>query len=391
MDSRGGTEREACNMANEFVRRGYDVTILCNDRNKGKPAWPLSEKVTLRNLNGTGKRLREEPCFWKICREAARSFRISLLYRFFSDLFQNERAQRLAPRVQAILSEEKPDVLISFFLNDQRLLNASEASKTIPSIQMVHNEPTVALCRDSLAYRGILNRCRAVQVLLPEFTMTMKRLCDRETAVIPNAVAAEEGGLVDHSASKRHYRVVNIARLDQTQKRPHLLIDAFARCHSTFPDWTLHLYGPTVRQNYRRRLERRIRQLGLNGSVFLEGSTDRVSDVLKGADIFAFPSAYEGFGLALVEAMTVGLPAVGYRSAPGVRSVIDDGVTGFLAEDGVDDFADRLAALMGSASLRRKMGQKAAAAAQRYSPKAVWDRWEELIRRTVQETGRRDS
>lgn len=49
-----------------------------------------------------------------------------------------------------------------------------------------------------------------------------------------------------------------------------------------------------------------------------------------GRGYFAFPSAYEGFGLSLAEAMSMGLPAVGYKSCSAVNELIVDGKNGFV-------------------------------------------------------------
>ena len=64
----------------------------------------------------------------------------------------------------------------------------------------------------------------------------------------------------------------------------------------------------------------------------MKGSTNDVPDVLRQGDIFAFPSAYEGFGLSLAEAMSMGLPAVGYKSCSAVNELIVDGKNGFCVK-----------------------------------------------------------
>ena len=78
---------------------------------------------------------------------------------------------------------------------------------------------------------------------------------------------------------------------------------------------------------------------------------------LKVADIFAFPSNSEAFGLALTEAMAAGLPAIGYKSCPAVNEIIIDGYNGFLCDDGVDDFAEKMKVLMQNEELRKQMGK----------------------------------
>lgn len=60
--SEGGTEKVLCNMANEFVNREHNITIICCEKKQGKPFFELSDKVNLVNLNDTGKEIKG--CVW---------------------------------------------------------------------------------------------------------------------------------------------------------------------------------------------------------------------------------------------------------------------------------------------------------------------------------------
>lgn len=80
--------------------------------------------------------------------------------------------------------------------------------------------------------------------------------------------------------------------------------------------------------------------------------------------------------MALTEAMSVGLPAIGYKSAAAVNELIENNETGFLVNDGIEDFADKLNILIKDKDLRIKFGKNAVIAMQKYSPKLVYDKWE---------------
>ena len=106
------------------------------------------------------------------------------------------------------------------------------------------------------------------------------------------------------------------------------------------------------------------------GAIF-EGflSGEALPMAYASADVFLFPSDTETFGNVTLEAMASGLPAI-CANATGSRSLVEAGVTGFLAEVG-DDGAlyDAVAALVTDPVLRRAMGEAGRARSLTYS----WD------------------
>lgn len=91
-------------------------------------------------------------------------------------------------------------------------------------------------------------------------------------------------------------------------------------------------------------------------------------------------SDFEGFGLVLVEAESMGLPLVSYACPCGPRDIIRDGQDGFLVERGdMKTFAARLRQLIEDEELRRRMGQAAKVNSQRFSLDNVMKQWEALF------------
>ena len=121
----------------------------------------------------------------------------------------------------------------------------------------------------------------------------------------------------------------------------------------------------------------------LQNRVFLKGTTDNVDGVLMNGDLFVFPSAYEGFGLTLAEAMSIGLPGIGYKTCSAVNELIQDGKNGFLADDGVDGLSEKMRILMKNQELRVKMGKVAHESMRQYAACIIWDKWEKLLMESV--------
>lgn len=106
----------------------------------------------------------------------------------------------------------------------------------------------------------------------------------------------------------------------------------------------------------------------------LEG--EALARAYSSSDIFLFPSDTETFGSVTLEAMAAGLPVV-CADAAGSRSLVEDGVTGFLAPAGRSDiFLERVARLVADAALRQRLARAARATALAYD-------WERTLERLV--------
>jgi glycosyltransferase involved in cell wall biosynthesis len=119
--------------------------------------------------------------------------------------------------------------------------------------------------------------------------------------------------------------LLNVGRL-VTQKGQTYLIEAMVEVLKKLPKARLLIAGdgplnPTLTQ---------LRgQLGLEEQVTFLGQRDDVPELLEMADIFVFPSLFEGCPNALIEAMAMGKPCVASRIGP-IEEVMEDGVTGLL-------------------------------------------------------------
>jgi len=86
---------------------------------------------------------------------------------------------------------------------------------------------------------------------------------------------------------------------------------------------------------YTARVQKLTRQLRLSASVRFLGplQADDLTEILSTSHLFCMPYAYEGFGIAILEAMAFGLPAIGCRSGAACES-ISHGTNGFLLDPG---------------------------------------------------------
>jgi glycosyltransferase involved in cell wall biosynthesis len=111
-------------------------------------------------------------------------------------------------------------------------------------------------------------------------------------------------------------------------------------------------------------------EAGVRGRVDFLGFRKDVAETMAASDLFLFPSWYEAFSLATIEAAACGLPIVASQ-INGAEDFVVPGDTGFFIEHEPEQIAAVLRPLIEDASARRRMGQSARKVVeQRYT----WDR-----------------
>lgn len=174
-------------------------------------------------------------------------------------------------------------------------------------------------------------------------------------------------------------------------KGVHHLLSVLPRLAAEHPSVLLVVVGSPFYGSHRTtRYSRMLQRIGrrLRGQVQFVPYVphDAVPDWFLAADIAAVPSgAREAFGLVNVEAMASGIPVVASR-AGGMREIIVDGETGYLADPArlEQELGDRLLALLRDAELRERMGRASRERVeQRYTWQATARRWLEVLAETA--------
>jgi len=151
-------------------------------------------------------------------------------------------------------------------------------------------------------------------------------------------------------------------------KRLPLLFRAFAELRKDFPRAKLVVAGR--KDLAREDLDRAAREADLGESLVWTGELSRadLAGMYAAADLFLYPSIYEGFGRVIVEAGAAGLPVIATATA-GATDIIRDGETGYLAPvENAPALAAHARKLLSAPELRLEMG-----AAARKSIRAQFD------------------
>lgn len=158
-----------------------------------------------------------------------------------------------------------------------------------------------------------------------------------------------------------------VGRLNQ-EKRPLLAYDCFRRIHAARPEALLVMVGVGALQG---ELEQRIAADGLQDSVRLTGAIPyaEMPRVYNSAHLWISTSMSEVHPMVALEAAAGGLPAVAWNDSA-LEGVVLPERTGRIV-DSADAFVAAACALLESETLRRRMGQAAAAHARRFNMEAT--------------------
>ena len=108
------------------------------------------------------------------------------------------------------------------------------------------------------------------------------------------------------------------------------------------PGASLELIGPAADDAYMRRLTAEIRRLKLDRAVRVRGRVRSVAAIVSEWDLFVSLSSDEGQGLALLEAMALGVP-VAARLVAGIEDYFQPDVNGtVVASNRPSDVADAI-------------------------------------------------
>lgn len=107
-----------------------------------------------------------------------------------------------------------------------------------------------------------------------------------------------------------------------TEPKNHkFLIDIFGKFQKYNKNAVLLLLGEGPLKN---NILSQLQELGLTENVRLIGNVENVNEYLQAMDIFIFPSKYEGFGMAVIEAQTSGLSCIVSDILPVETKICDD-------------------------------------------------------------------
>lgn len=352
----GGAERVLSELANAWVSREHKISLITLTAPEEIIIYPLDTRVHLIQLNQVvGENI---PLHLRL---------IHIVKRIL--------------RIRKALNAVKPDVIISFV--DVTNVTTLLASRFlgVPVIVAERTHPAYYQLPPFYNYLRRITYFWADKVISQTSSASayFSSLPKEKKGVIPNSV--KKPGLIKNQADilRPVQHIVSVGRLCPN-KGFQILIQAFADLASTNPDLKLTIYGEGM---MRGNLEMQIQALKLTERIYLPGTVTDIEMALKQADLFVFPSYFEGFPNALCEAMTMGLPVIA-SNCSGTIDIIRDGVDGRLFSVGDTHQLTRLLQeLMEDSVQRVRLSKGALTVSDRFNETSILKLWDEVLMEVV--------
>lgn len=195
---------------------------------------------------------------------------------------------------------------------------------------------------------------------------------------IPNPLVFEDKISEEDFAQKENI-VLLVARMVESQKRITVALKAWANIEKRNENWKFVIVGEGPDLNNYKNLAA---SLNLK-NVHFEGF-QAPRPYYKKAKIFVMTSYFEGFGMTLVESQQYGVVPVVMDSFLALHDIIDDGYNGLITPNGdVKQYSKVLDSLMNDDVRRCKLAKNGLVTCERFKVTKVVDSWEKLFNSIV--------
>jgi glycosyltransferase involved in cell wall biosynthesis len=293
---------------------------------------------------------------------------------------KNELVEDVAPRLAKWINDLSPDVYVVSVSPDLGWVVLPLLNSTIAKISIGHTDSTTFYA-PLQHYQKYITQAVGVSQQVCEQYASKCGLQQEKISWIPYGVQAAD--TMPANLHQEKLELIYVGRLEEEQKRVSDLIkiaEALAIEKINY-HFTVVGDGPE-----RMAFEAAIANKGLDNFITLKGwlSSSEVRNYLHKAHIFLLTSAYEGFCIALVEAMANGCCPVVTKIESGNDQLINNETNGYLLPIGdISAFTTTIKQLSHSKELLLQLRQKAWQAGTAYSIPSMVGKYEHCFERAV--------
>lgn len=302
----GGTERLVADICNEMVDRNNQVFLyIVNDLVSEDLLKTLDKRVNI-TLQ---------------LRKAGKGDKLATLV-----------------KISKFIRKNKIDIVHCNSLNSPDLLLVSKVfNKKLKIVYTIHGLGQYkTLGRQQIKFRN--NICDSIVCVSDSVKndIVLDGADISKTCTIYNGINIEKYNVTKFKQFDSSNIIVScIGRINPREKGQDLLLKAYPIVVKKYPNVKLVFAGgvSSEQQNEFLKMREFVKSNGFDNSIIFKGLLSDIPSFLNTVDICVVPSRSEGFGLALVEAMAMGVPCVSSDNG-GLKEIIDNEKIGLMFKNG---------------------------------------------------------
>jgi glycosyltransferase involved in cell wall biosynthesis len=336
----GGVEKMSLDLARGLVERGHTITVLSLDQELEKSFFEWPEKVSWIKL-GIGNPNKKNNVLIRLRRVFA---------------------------IRNIAKNGNFDAAVGFQIGSFALLKSALVGLRIKTIAAERNAPTLFKYISNGKFKRffsnlILYSADCIAVQFEDYKKLYPRFLQNKIKVTPNWVAAQIN--ISRTLDPEVINILFIGRLTY-QKNVSVLIKAFRYLPNNFK---LKIVGDGPELEVLKQLDSDLSQ-----RIEFSPPSNDLSVLYSSANVFCLPSRWEGFPNVIAEALSHGVPCVGFSECSGIPQLVFDGDNGFTAKKMSDP--QSLAEALISASLIKSRPSEIALTIRNYTYDKYIKSWE---------------
>jgi glycosyltransferase involved in cell wall biosynthesis len=278
--------------------------------------------------------------------------------------------------IRRIARKIKPDVITSFICEMNAEVLISTRGLGIPVIASEHFAFDRELSARHKFERYYINKLASRVTVLTrhDYDFIGNRL--KNKVVMPNPASYP----IYTGNDERKKNILCVGAINRWHvKGFDSIIKIWGKISGSLPGWTLDICGGGTEENFDY-LKRLASDQGVAGTVNFLGFRNDIEKIMQESSIFCLSSRTEGFGMALVEALSQGCACVSFDCKSGPCEILTHDKSGILVKNqDMEEMGKALIALANNEKARERFSLAGREEVKRLDADIIADRWEKLF------------
>lgn len=198
---------------------------------------------------------------------------------------------------------------------------------------------------------------------------------NKNVITIPNSIE-----LTNRKSNVINNKKILLAGRFVKLKRFDLAINIFKKIYKYLPEWSMEIIGEGPEEDNIRNL---IIKYNMNDKIILSNFTDKIEKKYLESSIYLLTSQQEVFPMVLLEALSYGVPCIAFDIMSGPKDIIEEGINGYLIEDGnIDAMGEKILEIIKSGKYR-ELSEMAKKSIAKFDESRIVNIWKSVLQQSI--------